>query len=335
MPTEAFDKVDVLTVLMDYIHSSEHPDLQVYRRDLFDPDFQDAWYWRISEYCRLGSFYGKRILEIGCGFGWDAVGLALVGKNKVVASDILPSMIEGMTQCLEGMKSKGSPLSVTPLQGDACELHLESDSFDGIFSSEAVEHVHDLGKMFSTCYRLLNRGGTLVVANDSNRYNESARKHSWEGWTDRDENWDHVEWLKSEVRPVEHADAKPYGVMREERIRSIAPQLHDDAVANVRHATAGLIYSEIDEAVEQYLENGSLPTRDEYGWCRNPATGEYSERLLDPFELKTMLNAVGFKVQLRHLFRKRPLRFLNGVSFRPLNLMLFGIRPQFVLVATK
>ena len=107
------------------------PDLQVYRRGTFDESKIKLWHWRTKHYCNLGNFYGKRVLEVGCGFGWDAVGLALIGRNEVVASDILPSMFDGMTMCLESMKSHGRPLTVTPLQGDVCQLDLPDASFDG------------------------------------------------------------------------------------------------------------------------------------------------------------------------------------------------------------
>lgn len=322
-------------VLAEYVKGSDHPDLQVYRRGITDPNYLDVWLWRTREYCRLGNFYRKRILEVGCGFGWDAVGLALVGENHVVASDVLPSMIDGMSECLQTMRKKRLPLTVEPLQGDICEINLSDESFDGIFSSEAIEHVHDLDRMFANCFRLLKPGGTTVIVNDSNRFNAAARAHSWEGWTERDESWDHVEWLKTEVRPVEHADAKPYGVMREEMIRAAAPDLDDATVARLRAATAGMVGPEIEAATDRFKADGTLPVRDEYGWCRNPETGEYSERLLNPFELRDMLKAHGFKVQLRHLFRKMPMRLLNGVAFRPLNIRLFALRPQFVLVARK
>lgn len=322
-------------ILNEYVQGSDHPDLQVYRRDVADGDFLNVWLWRTRHYCDLGNFYGKRILEVGCGFGWDAVGIALIGNNKVVASDILPSMVEGMSQCLESMKARNKPLPVTPLQGDICKLDLPDASFDGIFSTEAIEHVHDLGQMFDVCHRLLKPGGTAVIANDSNRHNAAARAHSWEGWTARDESWEHVEWLKSEVRPVEHADAEPYGVMREKMIRGAAPNLDDSSVARLRAATAGMIEPEIQAVVDRFKSDGSLPARDEFGWCRNPETGEYSERLLDPFELKDMLQARGFKVRLRHVFRKMPLALFNGVQFKALNKGLFALRPQFVLVARK
>lgn len=326
---------DIPALLMEYVQGSEHPDLQVYRRDVGDPGHMEVWQWRLRHYCDLAGFYNKRILEVGCGFGWDAVGLALTGNNQVVASDILPSMIDGMTECLETMKSKGTPLPVTPLLGDICKLDLPAASFDGIFTTEAIEHVHDLPAMFRNCYRLLKPGGVALIVNDSNRFNQAACEHSWEGWTERDESWEHVEWLKKDVRPVEHADAKPYGIMREEMIHAADNSLSDAQVAKLRAATAGMIKPEIEKAVKDFRITGKLPVRDEFGWCRNPETGEYSERLLDPWELKQWLKDAGFKVQLRHVFRKPPLSLLNGVNFRPLNMRLFALRPLFALVARK
>lgn len=321
--------------LKEYVQGSDHPDLQVYRRGVTDDSFHDVWLWRTRHFCELGDFFGKRVLEVGCGFGWDAVGIATIGKNDVVASDILPSMVDGMSQCLDTMKAKGKPLPVTPLQADICKLDWPDGSFDGIFSTEAIEHVHDLQVMFENCHRLLKPGGRIVIVNDSNRYNASARAHSWEGWTDRDESWEHAEWLQREVRPVEHAGTRPYGVMREDMIRAAAPDLGDEDVAKLRHATAGLIKPEIESAVSRYKTDRSLPVRDEFSWCRNPETGEYSERLLDPFELRGMMKAAGFKVQLRHLFRKFPMRLFNGIAFRPLNERLYALRPHFVLVGRK
>ena len=321
-------------ILKQYLHGSEHPDLQVYRRSMASKDDYSVWLWRMKHFCDLGGFYGKHVLEVGAGFGWDAVGLAVSGNNRVTASDILPSMIDGMTQCLDAMKAADTDLPVTPLLGDICELNLPDSSYDGIFSTEAIEHVHDLGLMFDNCFRILKRGGTAVIVNDSNQYNEAARRHSWDDWQARDESWEHVEWLKSEVRPVEHADAKPYGVMREEMIREFAPSMDDKSVAALREATAGMIRSEIEKAVTEYKALRKLPKRDPFSWCRNPETGEYSERLLNPFELADMLKARGFKVQLRHLFRKMPYRLFNRAP-RPINKLLFRLRPEFILVARK
>src|SRR5690606_9469860 len=125
----------------------DHPDLVVYRRD-FDTKFDFAhWERGIRGICDRGGFHKKRILEAGCGFGWDAAGLALVGGNQVVAADILPSMIDGAKECLDAAHAKGHDLDIEFKVGDICSLDEPEASFDGIFSSEAIEHVHDLAAM--------------------------------------------------------------------------------------------------------------------------------------------------------------------------------------------
>lgn len=322
------------TIVMDYVQGSDHPDLAIYRRNIRQENMH-LWNWKVGHACQLGHFYDKRILEAGSGFGWDAVGISLKGRNHVVAMDILAPMVDGMTQCLESAKAKGRPLNVEPLQGDICNVDLPEGSFDGIFSSEAVEHVHSLEQMFHRCYQLLKPGARLVIFNDSNQFNTKFRESTFEMWKERDESWEHAKWLKRDVRPIEHKDAKPYFAMRESIIQEFAPELSADRRKVLTEATAGMIRPEILEATRTFVLNGSVPIRPRFSWCRNPETGEYAERLLDPFAMRDMLRERGFKTQLRHIFRKTPHRFLNGISFRPLNKMLFDLRAQFALVAEK
>jgi len=330
--THVSEQVAKDTVL-EYISGSDHPDLQVYRRDV-QPEMMPLWVWKIRHVCDLGGFYGKSILEAGSGFGWDAVGLSIIGNNHVTAMDILPSMIDGMTQCLDTMDSKGKPLNVTPLLGDVCNVDLPKASLDGIVSFEAVEHVHSLEQMFAHCFDLLKPGARLVIINDSNRWNSEFREATFEMWKERDGSWEHAQWLAAEVRPVEHAGAKPYAVMREEILTTV-PSLDDTARQNLVAATAGMVRPEILAAAEAYSQHGTLPTRPDFSWCRNPETGEYAERLLDPFEMKEMLRAAGFKAKLRHIFRKAPFHLANGIDFKPVNKKLFDMRAQFALIAEK
>lgn len=319
-----------------YIYGSDHPDLEVYRKD-FDTKFDiDYWLTGMLARCELGGFRGKRILEVGCGFGWDAVALSLLGQNKVVATDILPSMVEGTQECLDTMKKNGNALNIEAVQGDICSLDLPDNSFDGIYSSEAIEHVHNLKAMFDRCLALLKPGGRLLIYNDSNRYNSDFRESTFRMWEERDTSWDHARWLEAEIRPVEHKGAKPYAAMREAIIDEAAPEIDPDARSRLVSATAGMIRPQIFNAVKTYLKDGKLPIPPKFSWCRNPETGEYAERLLDPFELRDMLKAAGFKkVKLRHAFNKFPFRLANGVSLRPLNKFLFDRRGMFVLSADK
>ncbi len=325
--------VDVITA---YVHGSDHPDLMVYRKDFGTKFDIDRWAAILAQRCRLGDFFGKRILEVGCGFGWDAAGIALIGNNSVVATDILPSMIEGARECLASVRKAGYRLDIEPVQGDICALELPDASIDGIYSSEAIEHVHDLPAMFRRCFALLKPGGRMLIANDANQYNSEFREATMKMWKERDESWEHAAWLKAEVRPVEHATAKPFAAMREEIIDETGVTLNAESRAQLIAATAGLTRPEIVEAVRQYVELNTLPARPAFSWCRNPETGEYAERLLDPFELREMITEAGFRgVRLRHEFNRFPHRLVNGVSLSPLNKFLFDRRGVFLLVADK
>jgi ubiquinone/menaquinone biosynthesis C-methylase UbiE len=332
----ALSDTEIGTIVRDYLNGSEHPDLVVYRRDfgrLFD---HNHWLGEVRKFCQLGSFYNKDLLEVGCGFGWDAVGLSLVGGNRVTATDVLPSMIDGATQCLENMENKGRKLDVKPMVADICTLDLPDASFDGIFSSEAIEHVHDLQGMFKNCYRMLKPGGRLLIVNDSNQYNSTFREDTLEMWKERDQSWDHANWLRDEVRPVEHKNAKPYAAMRAEIIAKAAPQLSTDDQARLAAATAGMVALEIEQACHDFQARGSLPTPPKFAWCRNPETGEYAERLLDPFELKQWLSEAGFpSVRMRHGFNRFPFTLVDGIEFRPLNEFLFDRKAKFFLIAEK
>jgi len=318
-----------------YSRGSDHPDLQVYRRDI-DKHNWERFGWWIRLIADLGHFYGdKRILEIGCGFGWEAAALSLETGATVVAMDILPSMIDGVQQCLDDSKARGENFKVEALVGDVCTVDLPAGSFDGMFSSEAVEHVHCLEAMYDRCFTLLKPGGRLVIANDSNAYNDEFRARNMGMWPERDESWEHAKWLATEVRPVEHAGTKPYGAMREEMIRAVQPQLSDGDMKKVVHATAGLIKPEIEQAAAKFVAGGTLPVRPELSWCRNPETGEYAERLLDPFAMVDGLRAAGFKVSMQHSFRRFPLTWLNHMPVRALNKLIFRKKALFLIVAEK
>lgn len=85
-------------------------------------------------------------------------------------------MIDGLTECLDAGKRSGFPLNITPMVGDIRTMQLEPASFDGIYTCEAVEHVHDIDQMFSNCYRILKPGGRLLIYNESNVYSTRFRE---------------------------------------------------------------------------------------------------------------------------------------------------------------
>jgi SAM-dependent methyltransferase len=323
----------IISFCEQYMHGSDHPDQIGYRKQAAQRDFLDKKLFleRQKILLDLGDFRGKRILDVGCGFGWYAFVFSLLGNNSVIGLDILPGMIEGMNESIATMKAKGVVFDTKGICGDICQAPLDPHSFDAIYSIEAIEHVHDLDAMFARCWELLKPGGKLILVNDNNIYHHETREEIIAMWQEREHSWDWVEKLKN-WRPVEHANAKPFAVMREEIVRAANQQLDDNSVTTIVAETAGLLNGEIEDIARCYKPGFQFPALNQYDRCRNPETGEYAERLLDPFHLAGMLRKKGFgKTQVRHYFRRFPLAV---VAATPLTLQYIGFDPTLLTSTT-
>jgi ubiquinone/menaquinone biosynthesis C-methylase UbiE len=334
-----YSDADIVSVIRRLAKASDHPDQVVYSKSFFDLSGFDTdggrWFLGyMKQVMAAGQYQGKELLEMGCGFGWDAATMVMMGARAVTATDILPSMIDGLTESFANMARGGVKLNVKGMVADACKLPFADNSFDGAYSMEAIEHVHDLDLMFDEVKRVLRPGGRFVIVNDSNALNTDFREATFKMWVERDESHEHAEGLKK-VRPVEHANAEPYAVMRERIVRQANSKLTDTDVSEIVKATAGLTRLEIEPLAKTYGVTTVLPQRPTFKWCRNPETGEYAERLLNPFELAEMMRKRGFKASVGHGFQRFPHRLLNNVQFEPLNRFLYDKRPQFMVVAQK
>lgn len=318
----------------EYIEGSNNPDLRAYGSVVLSSLGTGRHTWFIKYMMDLGRMYDCRVLDIGCGFGWDSVILALLGNNRVVANDIRDTMIEPLKERVSALRQKGAPLEIETVTGNICTLSLEPESFDAVFCNEAIEHIHDLDAMFRRCAAILKPGGRCVVANDNNsldRKNVATIRNMWQR---RDRSWDYIEELKRD-RPIENRDILPYAVMREQIVRQADPSLGEEAVAAIVDATAGLTQPDIERVAQDYASQTQLPTPPAYAWCRNPVTGEFCERLLNPFEIAECMTRHGFKTRVFHAFRKWPLRLANRIGVRALQTVLFNLRRLFVIQAIK
>ena len=295
----------------------------------------ERFVWVTEHMVKLGRMENAKVLDIGCGFGWNALAVSLLANADVVANDIRPEMTSVVEAQIAQIRKLGAPASVSTLTGDICSIKLPSNCFDAIMCQQTLEHVHDLEALFEMCFRVLRPGGKAVFTNDNNILNRKSFDEIQKMWWQRDTDPDFIEQLKRE-RPIENRDIQPYAAMRREIILRANPRLTEPDVSEIVAATAGKTDMEIIRLATYYTPGQSLPTRPRSSWCRNPVTGEYCERQLDPYEIADQLSAAGFTAKVRHGFRKRrPLRWLNAIQWRPLNTLLFQKRPFFVVVATK
>jgi len=104
---------------------------------------------------------GERVLDIGAGPGMLAADMArAVGPNGAVhgidVSDSMLAIARGV-QLGEG----AAPMEF--VQGDACALPFDADSFDVAVSTQVYEYVEDIEAALAEARRVLRPGGRLLV----------------------------------------------------------------------------------------------------------------------------------------------------------------------------
>ncbi len=105
---------------------------------------------------------GKKILDIGCGFGGPSCALVEQhGAEHVIAIDIEEPLIQKARKRASARNLEGRIdfRVVSPGQ-----LPFDDRSFDLIFSKEAFIHVEDKSALFRECYRVLREGGWIVLS---------------------------------------------------------------------------------------------------------------------------------------------------------------------------
>ena len=102
----------------------------------------------------LGGLKGKRVLDLGCGYGETSVYLALQGA-KVDAVDISPEMTR-LTQALA--RKYWVEDAVAASVQNAEELSFEEDRFDLVYGQDVLHHTK-LERSLPEIYRVLKKGG--------------------------------------------------------------------------------------------------------------------------------------------------------------------------------
>ncbi len=101
-------------------------------------------------------YEGMKVLDAGCGTGNFTLKLAELGC-KVVGIDISGKM-------LDIARGKIRPdLNIELRQMDIYRLDFPDEEFDGVFSMAAFEFVYEPQKAFNEMYRVLKKGGNLLI----------------------------------------------------------------------------------------------------------------------------------------------------------------------------
>jgi glycosyltransferase involved in cell wall biosynthesis/SAM-dependent methyltransferase len=126
--------------------------LKLFKDEKHDPDpFYEALARRSIATFRY-PFAGRRVLDLGCGHGYDTLAMRAAGA-EVVALDMDPAKLLATGTPLEG-----------GVRGDATRLPFPDGSFDGVYCSNLLEHTPETPPVFDEIERVLRPGGWAWVS---------------------------------------------------------------------------------------------------------------------------------------------------------------------------
>ena len=105
----------------------------------------------------LPDFNGRRVLDLGCGYGWHCMYAVQNGAASVLGIDISEKMLE-TAQC------KNADPRISYCRAAMEDLNFEKESFDIVISSLAFRYVKDFEPLVKNIYRWLTPGGQFVFS---------------------------------------------------------------------------------------------------------------------------------------------------------------------------
>lgn len=124
-------------------------------------DFARASEELCSRICQIATL-GKNmaVLDVGCGFGGTIANInSRFSPIKLVGLNIDPRQLQIARQ-----QVIAQPLnSVEFIEGDACQLPFDDESFDVVLAIESIFHFSNRANFFQQAKRVLRPGGRLVL----------------------------------------------------------------------------------------------------------------------------------------------------------------------------
>ncbi len=215
-------------------------------------------------------------VDFGGGHGFLSLLLKMLGF-KVIYCDNNPHAVQTITKIK-------STLEIGPdhiIEGSSGELlaYCTSNKIkpNYLIGNELIEHIYDLNVFFADLYQI-NPGFKMVFTTSANPSNPQK-----------------VRTLRKLMVDVEK---NLFSHFREDFIKKNYQNLTDKEIFILAKSTRGLTYKEIPDVVDNYLENGQLPTIqiDRYNTC-DPQSGSWMERILPLRQYRKILNKNGFHAE--------------------------------------
>lgn len=105
----------------------------------------------------LSDFDDKRVLDLGCGYGWHCKYASDNGAKYVLGIDI-------STMMLDKAKALNTAPNIEYLKSTMEDYEYPRESFDLVISSLAIHYIAEYKKLISNVYKTLKIGGKFVFS---------------------------------------------------------------------------------------------------------------------------------------------------------------------------
>lgn len=236
------------------------------------PEIMRARLGRIRYVCGLlGLTRGAVLLDVGAGIGINSVLALMCGAEEVHSVEMSADRFRSARLIVDLLDVRDR---VHLHAQDVLTLDLPGESIDAAFSFELLEHISDLGALYRNLGRWTKSGARVYGRTGANGRNLIYRRTFKTTWNKIDE--------------------ENYTAVRADIVRGVAPDAPDDVVATLVARTRGETVGEVRRLASEYVRSGALPAPQPPRAPRDPYTGQYMERLLDPYATAAVMNAHGF-----------------------------------------
>ena len=118
----------------------------------------------------LPDLHGRRVVDLGCGFGWASRWMREQGASSVLGLDLSQNMIERA-------RADTSDPAITYRIADLDTLDLPEASFDLAYSSLAFHYVQDFARLARAIRKALAPAGHLVFSIEHPIFMAAAHPH--------------------------------------------------------------------------------------------------------------------------------------------------------------
>jgi ubiquinone/menaquinone biosynthesis C-methylase UbiE len=211
----------------------------------------------------------------------------LYGAREVVGYDLNAEKIG----CLKKMLLHLNPeiKNVKPILGDSSKIEYPDAYFDVVVANETFSHVREVRESIREVHRVLKLGGRFLLRDGNNSLFLLGRIRRRRFWRRIERGPIDPSWFRSTDIPL------PYFEVRKKMIQEKFPQMGLEKVSYLSRETSGMFGDEIYKAIHEFEKSGVISDRPKFRY-RNPMTGEFPEKELDPVTLKCVLKKMGFEV---------------------------------------